>query len=134
MKLVEARVEQIIRAKERRDGGGPLVACDCVGRGVPADGRLACHGHGEVVTAAHPHRIDARVPPLAKRHQIYVGKETLRGWMTEAGLWKSKTHAMQEVHVWRPRRSGFGEPLSGHPLEQLPYPPSLTPIFSAASR
>lgn len=46
---------------------------------------------------------------LAKRHQIQVGKETLRGWMTEAGLWKSKTHAMQEVHVWRPRRSGFGE-------------------------
>src|SRR5271163_159141 len=25
---------------------------------------------------------------LAKRHQIRVGKETLRGWMIEAGLWK----------------------------------------------
>jgi transposase len=25
---------------------------------------------------------------LAKRHQIHVGKETLRGWMIEAGLWK----------------------------------------------
>ena len=30
---------------------------------------------------------------LAKRHQIQVGKETLRGWMIEAGLWKSKAHA-----------------------------------------
>jgi transposase len=27
---------------------------------------------------------------LAKRHQIHVGKETLRGWMIEAGLWQSK--------------------------------------------
>src|ERR1700730_11043439 len=46
---------------------------------------------------------------LAKRHQIQVGKETLRGWMMEAGLWKSKSRRLQEVHGWRPRRSGFGE-------------------------
>src|SRR6202161_495973 len=46
---------------------------------------------------------------LAKRHQIQVGKETLRGWMIEAGLWKSKAQPIQEVHVWRPRRTGFGE-------------------------
>ena len=26
---------------------------------------------------------------LAKRHQIQVGKETVRGWMIEAGMWKS---------------------------------------------
>jgi len=46
---------------------------------------------------------------LAKRYRIHVGKETLRGWMTEAGLWTSKPKSFQEVHVWRPRRSGFGE-------------------------
>ena len=46
---------------------------------------------------------------LAKRHQIHVGKETLRGWMIDAGLWKSKTQTIQDVHVWRPRRTGFGE-------------------------
>lgn len=46
---------------------------------------------------------------LAKRHQIHVGKETLRGWMSEAGLWKSKVQTIEDVHVWRPRRSGFGE-------------------------
>ena len=27
---------------------------------------------------------------LEKRHQIQVGKETLRKWMMEAGLWESK--------------------------------------------
>ena len=46
---------------------------------------------------------------LAKRHQIHVGKETLRGWMIEAGLWKSTVQTIQDVHVWRPRRTGFGE-------------------------
>lgn len=46
---------------------------------------------------------------LAKRHQIQVGRETLRGWMIEAGLWKSKPQAIQDVHIWRPRRTGFGE-------------------------
>lgn len=46
---------------------------------------------------------------LARRHQIQVGKETLRGWMIHAGLWKSKSRRVQEVHGWRPRRSGFGE-------------------------
>jgi len=46
---------------------------------------------------------------LAKRHQIHVGKETLRGWMIEAGLWKSKVQTIEDVHVWRPRRTGFGE-------------------------
>jgi hypothetical protein len=46
---------------------------------------------------------------LAKLHQIEVGKETLRGWMIEAGLWKPKSRRLQEVHVWRPRRSAFGE-------------------------
>ncbi len=46
---------------------------------------------------------------LAKRHQIQVGKETLRGWMIAAGMWKPGSHKSDDVHCWRPRRSGFGE-------------------------
>jgi transposase len=46
---------------------------------------------------------------LAKRHGIEVSDETVRKWMIEAGLWKSKTQRIQEAHVWRPRRTGFGE-------------------------
>jgi transposase len=46
---------------------------------------------------------------LGKQHQIQVGKETLRGWMIQAGLWKSQSRRLEEVHGWRPRRSGFGE-------------------------
>ncbi len=46
---------------------------------------------------------------LAQRHNIAVSDETLRGWMIEAGMWKSKPRRLEEVHCWRPRRSGFGE-------------------------
>jgi transposase len=46
---------------------------------------------------------------LAKRHKIQVGKETLRGWMIQAGLWKPGARRIEDVHCWRPRRSAFGE-------------------------
>jgi hypothetical protein len=46
---------------------------------------------------------------LAKRHHIQVSDETLRGWMIEAGMWKSRAQQHPEVHAWRSRRSGFGE-------------------------
>jgi hypothetical protein len=46
---------------------------------------------------------------LAKRHDIHVGKETLRGWMIEAGIWRSQPRKMKSVHPWRPRRSCAGE-------------------------
>jgi transposase len=46
---------------------------------------------------------------LRKRHRIEVGKETLRSWMTEAGMWQPGSRKMREIHCWRLRRSGFGE-------------------------
>lgn len=35
---------------------------------------------------------------LAKRHQMEVSKETVRGWMIGAGLWKSHSRKAGEVH------------------------------------
>jgi transposase len=46
---------------------------------------------------------------LAKRHGIELSDETLRGWMIDAGLWQSRGRRIEQVHCWRPRRSGFGE-------------------------
>jgi transposase len=46
---------------------------------------------------------------LAKRHEIKVSDETLRQWMIEAGIWKGRPRHLEEIHCWRPRRSGFGE-------------------------
>jgi len=46
---------------------------------------------------------------LARRHDICVSKETVRGWMVAAGLWKAQSRKLGEAHFWRPRRSGYGE-------------------------
>ncbi len=46
---------------------------------------------------------------LAEKHGIEVSKETLRQWLIEAGVWKARPRAVEEVHLWRPRRSCWGE-------------------------
>ena len=46
---------------------------------------------------------------LAGRHGIVISKESLRKWLIEAGVWRAKPRRIQEVHVWRPRRSCRGE-------------------------
>jgi hypothetical protein len=43
------------------------------------------------------------------RHGIAVSRETLRKWMSAAGLWQTRRRRVKSVHVWRPRRSCFGE-------------------------
>jgi len=52
-------------------------------------------------------------PTLAAEHLarggIRVSRETLRTWMSAAGLWRPRNRRVKAVHVWRPRRSGFGE-------------------------
>ena len=40
---------------------------------------------------------------------IHIGKETLRGLMTTAGLWKPVPMRQGSVHVWRARRTCLGE-------------------------
>lgn len=46
---------------------------------------------------------------LAKDHDIRIGREALRQMMIEAGLWRAKPQKVEDVHVWRPRRSCRGE-------------------------
>src|SRR5712691_11113627 len=46
---------------------------------------------------------------LARDHQIRASRETVRQWMLRAGLWKRRKQRVEQVHVWRRRRSCFGE-------------------------
>ena len=46
---------------------------------------------------------------LAKKHKVQVSRETLRGWMVEAKLWRAQPKHVEKVHTWRPRRSRVGE-------------------------
>jgi hypothetical protein len=46
---------------------------------------------------------------LAAEHGLKVGKETLRKWLREAGLWKAQRARVERVHLWRRRRVRWGE-------------------------
>lgn len=50
---------------------------------------------------------------LKERNQIKLSAETLRKWMIEEGLWKSKRKREGKVYQRRARRSRFGELLQG---------------------
>ena len=45
---------------------------------------------------------------LGSRHGIKASRETVRKWMSGAGLWKPGKHKLERIHEWRPRRSRFG--------------------------
>ena len=46
---------------------------------------------------------------LERDHGMAVSRETVRQWMMRAGLWKKRKQRIAEIHVWRRRRSCFGE-------------------------
>jgi hypothetical protein len=46
---------------------------------------------------------------LAKKLQIKVSRETVRAWMIEGELWRSKRAQVKAIHVWRERRCRRGE-------------------------
>jgi len=57
------------------------------------------HGFGPTLAAEY----------LAKRHKVKVGREALRQLMMGAALWRGRKRKVEEVHVWRQRRSSRGE-------------------------
>ena len=46
---------------------------------------------------------------LGKKHGIEASKETVRQWMMRAKLWRGRKEKVKQIHLWRPRRSRFGE-------------------------
>lgn len=52
-------------------------------------------------------------PTLAAEHLARVGiqisRETMRHWMSEAGLWRTRRQQIERIHTWRERRAALGE-------------------------
>jgi len=46
---------------------------------------------------------------LEREHHIVGSRETVRQWMMRAGLWQRRKRGVEQVHLWRPRRSCWGE-------------------------
>ena len=46
---------------------------------------------------------------LDSKHDIQVGRETVRTWMIEGKLWRASRQRVDKIHQWRSRRSRVGE-------------------------
>jgi hypothetical protein len=46
---------------------------------------------------------------LASKHDLQIGRESLRQLMMAAGLWRGRKQRVETVHEWRPQRSCRGE-------------------------
>ena len=82
-------------------------------RGLPSKRRIGAEVREHTLGLVREHYADfgpelAR-EYLANRHGFAHSTETLRGWMTEAGLWQPKIRRAKRVHPARPRRECLGE-------------------------
>ncbi|MDL2226430.1 ISNCY family transposase, partial [Deltaproteobacteria bacterium OttesenSCG-928-M10] len=82
------------------------------GRGQESNRKISASVREQIIALLREHYSDYG-PTLAseildERHQIKISRETLRGWMSEAGLWRSKSRKVKHRR-WRERRACFGE-------------------------
>jgi transposase len=82
-------------------------------RGRRSNRRLAEDRRGRAITVLSQEKYRGFGPTLASEHLsrqgVDVSRETLRRWMSESGLWRSRKKRVKRVHVWRERRAAFGE-------------------------
>jgi hypothetical protein len=108
LRLCERQVRRIL-VRYRAEGDAGLVHR---GRGRPSNRRLPETLRRRVMDRVVRQYRDfgptLAAEKLQEREGLLVSRETLRGWMVAEGLWKPR-RPRREVHLWRPRRSSFGE-------------------------
>ncbi|GAB1582023.1 ISNCY family transposase [Phyllobacterium phragmitis] len=107
--LSRSQVHRLLQAYDR-DGAAGLASKK---RGRPSNRRHTEGFRNQVLDLVRAHYADFG-PTLAREklvewHQVSVSKETLRKWMTEAGLWTSRRERKRQLHQPRGRRDCFGE-------------------------
>lgn len=110
MGVSERQVRRMLRQLKARGDGAVIHAA----RGRPSNRKIAgqvrekatqilsqavYQGFGPTLAAEY----------LAQHHKLEVSRETLRGWMIAAKLWRAKPKRVEKVHTWRARRSRLGE-------------------------
>lgn len=83
-------------------------------RGKPSNRKIEEHLERQAVKILSAPVYEGFGPTLAaeyleKKHGITASKETVRKWMIGSKLWRANKEKVKQVHVWRPRRSRFGE-------------------------
>jgi transposase-like protein len=108
--VTERQVRRLLRKLRRKGDRGVLHEL----RGRVSNRKLPAETEQRAITVLSDPVYQGFGPTLAaeylrKRHQITVSKETVRRWMTKAGLWRVNRRRVVEVHQWRSRRSRCGE-------------------------
>jgi transposase len=96
--------------KRYRDGGAPAIANRR--RGRPSNNRLPDVVRDHAVALVREHYADfgptLAAEKLAERHDLRVSRETLRGWMRQAGIWLPRAER-KRIQQPRHRREHLGE-------------------------
>ena len=106
--LSTRQVQRLLRTY--RSGGSGSLAHKA--RGRPSNNRIQEDVRDQAMALVRAHYPDfgptLAAEMLALRHELQVSRETLRGWMTEAGLWLSRRQR-RSFHQPRLRREALGE-------------------------
>jgi len=106
---VSVRQAHRLLTRLRSEGGSALAHR---ARGGPANNKIADSIRDHAVTLVREKYPDfgptLAAEMLAERDGLRVSRETLRGWMTEAGIWLSRKQR-RSFHQPRLRREAFGE-------------------------
>ena len=110
---LELSVRQVQRLLEALKQRGDKAVVHGL-RGRPSQRRIEEAVEREAVTILSADVYKGFGPTLAAeylrdKHGIEASKETVRQWMIRGKLWLAKQDKVKEVHVWRPRRSRYGE-------------------------
>ncbi len=108
--ITERHVRRLLRALKRREDKVVVHAL----RGLPSNRKINADTEQKAIATLSDPVYQGFGPTLAaeyldKKHGIQVSRETVRQWMIQAKLWRSRKQHIEKVHEWRPRRSRFGE-------------------------
>lgn len=108
LSLSERQIRRIIKAVKEEGEAGIIHKS----RGQPSNRRLPGNIKEEALKL-YQDKYKGFGPTLATEKleeidKIKLSTETLRKWLTQAGLWK-KTRKFKGHHKWRPRKEYFGE-------------------------
>src|SRR5207247_410073 len=109
LRLSERQIRRLYRAF-RRDGAKALASRH---RGRPSNRQLATATREQALTLVRERYVDFGPTfahqKLTEQHGLAFSVETLRGWMTAAGLWVPRAQRLRRSQPPRPRRACLGE-------------------------
>jgi transposase len=108
LRLSEGQIRRLLQRVRQQGDRGVLHGL----RGRSSNRKFSLRFEQRVVQRVRQRYADFG-PTLAREkleaEGLRVSRETLRRWMSQAGVWRPRSQRARAVHVWRARRSAFGE-------------------------